>query len=160
MIRVRKDALLYQWQTARAQVVAFLEKTDENLLHTIPEGFPNSLHWQYGHIAAMGEMLSVMMFKHEDEVHQRFNKYFGYGTSPGDFDDDTPAIKDIKQLLNSQLDMFENDLTEELVNMTIEDNQFGTKDNGEFLGFFIIHEAVHLGKIEEITRVLKLQGQQ
>ncbi len=157
---MRKDTLLHQWKTARSMVLHLFENTDEHLMHTIPDGFPNSLHWQLGHVATMGEMLSVTVFKHEDEVLQRFNKYFGYGTSPDNFDDDTPTMEDIKQLLGTQLGFFEDDLTEEQLNMTMDDNQLGTKDIGEFLGYFIIHEAVHVGKMEEMIRILKQEAQQ
>lgn len=160
MIGMRKDTLVHQFNTARNMVLGLLGKTDEHLMHTIPNGFPNSLHWQFGHVATMGEMLSVTIFKHDNEVHARFNKYFGYGTSPSDFDDDTPTIDDIKQLLEKQLESFESDLTDEQLNMTMDDNQFGAKDNGEFLGFFTIHEAVHVGKMEEMIRVLKQEEQQ
>ena len=100
---MRKDTLVHQFNTARNMVLGLLGKTDEHLMHTIPNGFPNSLHWQFGHVATMGEMLSVTIFKHDNEVHARFNKYFGYGTSPSDFDDDTPTIDDIKQLLEKQI---------------------------------------------------------
>lgn len=152
---MRKDTLLHQWKTARGMVLHLFENTDEELMHTIPDGFPNSLHWQLGHVATMGEMLSVKVFSHEDAVLQRFNMYFGYGTSPENFDDDTPLMEEIKQLLETQLVAFEDNLTEEQVNMTMDDNQFGAKDNGEFLGFFIVHEAVHVGKMEDMIRALK-----
>lgn len=156
---MRKDTLLHQWKIARSWVLNLLENTDEKLLHTIPDGFPNSLHWQFGHVATMGEMLSVTVFEHEDTAHQRFNKYFGYGTSPHGFDDDTPTIEDIIQLLETQLVSFENDLTNEQLNMTLDDNQFGAKDKGEFLGFFILHEAMHKGKMEEMKRILKQEAE-
>lgn len=155
---MRKDVLLRQWKIARTWLLRQYDKTDEKLFHTIPQGFPNSLHWQFGHVAAMSEILSVTLFGHEDEVAERFKKYFGYGTSPNDFDDDTPRMEDIKQLLDSQLVLFENDLTEEQLDMTREADEGNAKDNGALMGGYIIHEALHVGKIEEMRRVLELEA--
>ena len=161
MIRVRKKAMFQQFNTARTWVLNHLEKLeekDEKFLHTIPDGFPNSLHWQFGHIAAMTEMLSVKFFEHEDEVADRFLKYFDYGTKPQDFDENTPNMDDIKQLLETQVDSFNEDIADELLDTPLENDSFGAKDYGEYWGFFIIHEALHIGKIEEMKRVLENQG--
>lgn len=161
MIPIRKDTIFHQFKTARSWALNHLEKLeekDEKFLHTIPEGFPNSLHWQFGHIAAMSEFASVKFFDHENEVAERFLKYFDYGTKTQDFDENTPTIADIKQLLETQVDSFNEDITDDLLETPLENDSFGAKDFGEYWGFFIIHEALHIGKIEEMKRVLENQG--
>lgn len=154
---MRKDDVLEQWKTVRENVLALYEETeeaDENLFHTIPEGFPNSLHWQFGHLAATAEMVSVTVFEHDDEVSQRFNRYFGYGTSPENFDDDTPTMDDVHQMLDTQITAFIDDLTEEHVNQAMPENKFGAKDKGQFMEFFAKHEEEHVAKIKEMKSVL------
>lgn len=146
-----KETLLNEWREIRTKVLDALENTDEDLMHTVPKGYPNSLHWQFGHIAATAEMVSQTVFNHEDDVKDRFTSYFGYGTSPqNDFDDDTPTLKDIYQLLETQLDYFDDYLTEELMSKEMPENQFNAKTNEEFITVFMGHEREHVELIDKM----------
>lgn len=157
---MKKDVLMHQLKLARSWIVALLDTVEKDELLIVPEGFSNNLHWQFGHVAATNTYTKKMLFKveEEDEVAERFNKYFERGTSPKEnFDDDTPTIEEVRELLTTQLDYFEEHLTDDILNTEIEENPFNAKNLGEMVGFFIIHESIHIGKIEEMKRVLKHQ---
>lgn len=151
---MHKELLLHQWSIARKFVLELFEKTDTESFYTIPEGFKNNLHWQFGHVACIGELLGVLHLNNEDSIHEKLKPYFEYGTSPDNFDDNTPTIDEIHSILKNQLDKYRDVESEKFDVQLDEPDFFGCTSVAEFTAFLILHEGIHVGKIEEMQRFL------
>lgn len=150
---MKKDLLLHQWSTAREFVLTLLEDTDSRSLEVIPDGFKNNLLWQFGHLATVGEILGAFYFNMDAEVYEKWKGYFDYGTSPNDFDDNTPGIDEVRELLKSQLAKYK-DISEEKLNEDLPEKAFKADTVGQMMAFIILHEAIHVGKIEEMKKLV------
>lgn len=153
---MQKELLTFQLKTVRGWIKYHLEDTDDDLMDIVPAGFNNNLHWQFGHVIANMESELVRLLGKNDDVEQRFKKYFGTGTSPDDFDDETPSTDEIKTLLDQQQKEY-GGLTEESLKETLPEPFMGMKTSYELAGFIILHESLHAGKIQEMKRLLENQ---
>ena len=152
-----KETLLFQINQVRNMILGALDKVDGEELARIPEGkgFKNNLHWQFGHVASMGELALVGMTGKSNDEFQRYTKYFGYGTSPDDFDSETPDIDEIRALLEGQVPQLE-EFPEEKLDEDLPKEFMGMTKRYEQLAFIILHEGQHVGKIEEMTKLVKM----
>lgn len=121
------------------------------------EHFPNTLHWQYGHVLTLFE--SVLAYGDQNEVDVKaYNALFGYGTSPKDWEGkDVPSIDSI---LNNMKTLGERarKLTDDQLALKLEQPVAGSETVEELLALNALHVPLHAGKIEEMTRVLKQEA--
>lgn len=116
--------------------------------------FPNTLHWQYGHLLTVFELALSMVEQNEVDVG-RYNQLFGYGTRPSDWGDaEVPEIDDILEHIKTLPERVGN-LTSTQLETELEEPMIGCETLGELIGMNAIHVPLHNGKIEEMTRVLK-----
>ncbi|CAM4280804.1 DinB family protein [Lacicoccus alkaliphilus] len=153
---MQKELLTFQLKTAREWVKYHLEDTDEDLMDIVPAGFNNNLYWQYGHVAAMFESELVRLLGKDSTTADAFQKYFGYGTSPDEFDDGTPSMEEVKAVLEQQPAEYEA-VTEEKLQEKLEEPFMGMTMSYERAGFTLLHEGLHAGKIQEMKRLLENQ---
>ncbi|WP_411842545.1 DinB family protein [Salinicoccus sp. HZC-1] len=149
-----KETLLFQVKTSRKWILDTFEQVSEEDMMKIPEGFKNNIHWQLGHVAGMMELPTAALTGSKTEDSQRYKKYFGYGTSPDDFDDETPALDEIKALLEGQVPRLE-DITEESLDEDLPREFMGMTKRYEQLSFMILHESLHAGKIQEMAKLIE-----
>lgn len=149
-----KETLLFQVKTSRQWILDTFEKVSEEDMMKIPEGFKNNIHWQLGHVAGMMELPTAALTDSKTDDGKRYQKYFGYGTSPEDFDDDTPTLDEIKALLEGQVPRLD-DITEEGLEEDLPREFMGMTKRYEQLSFMILHESLHAGKIQEMTKFIK-----
>ncbi|MFA7745761.1 DinB family protein [Salinicoccus roseus] len=151
-----KELLLFELEKTRGWTLDLFEGMKEEDMHIIPEGFPNSIHWQLGHIAGMMEMVTAALTDKDTDTSKRYQKYFGFGTSPDDFDGETPATDEIEALLKGQPERLE-DLDEAVLDDDLPREFMGMTTRREQFAFMILHEAMHVGKVQEMKRVLENQ---
>ncbi|MFW3591334.1 DinB family protein [Staphylococcus caprae] len=116
--------------------------------------FPNTLHWQYGHVLTVFEE-ALSMGNQEVVDVEKYGRLFGTGTKPADWgNEDVPSIEsilnDIKTLPERARHLSDKDLEKE-----VDQPVAGCKTLEEFLVLNALHIPLHAGKIEEMTRVLK-----
>lgn len=151
-----KETLLFQINQARNMILGAFDNVEgAGQMTRIPEGFKNNLHWQFGHVASMGELALVGLTDKSNDEFQRYTKYFGYGTSPDDFDDETPDIDEIRALLEGQVPQLD-DITDEKLGEDLPKEFMGMTKRYEQFAFIILHEGQHVGKIEEMTKLVKM----
>ena len=56
----------------------------EEVLDKETQHFPNTLHWQYGHVLTIFEQALSLGNQHVVDV-EKYNKLFGYGSNPRDW---------------------------------------------------------------------------
>lgn len=149
-----KEILHAQLTAVRGWVINAFEDTDESLTDIVPAGFNNNLHWQFGHIANNLEGELVRLLGKDDSDSKRLKKYFGYGTSPDDFDDETPSFSEIKEILDRQLAEY-SEVSEDTLEISLDEPVLGQNTSGELAAFSIAHEALHAGKVQEMKRLLE-----
>ncbi|MGX0911445.1 DinB family protein [Staphylococcus caprae] len=118
--------------------------------------FPNTLHWQYGHVLTVFEE-ALSMGNQEVVDVEKYGRLFGTGTKPADWgNEDVPSIEsilnDIKTLPERARHLTDKDLEKE-----VDQPVAGCKTLEEFLVLNALHIPLHAGKIEEMTRVLKVE---
>src|SRR5699024_5788655 len=98
----------------------------------------------------------VRLLGKNDDVEKRFKKHFGTGTSPDDFDDETPSTDEIKTLLDQQQEEY-GSLTEESLKETLPEPFMGMKASSELAGLIRLHDSIDAGKIQEMNGRLENQ---
>ena len=124
----------------------------EDVLDKENDVFPNTLHWQFGHVLTIFDSALSMGGQNAVDI-ETYTKLFGYGSSPANWEgQDIPSIESIKE----DLKQFQIVLVNLLMNNYHKNlnNRFG-KTLNELLVLNAIHVPLHAGKIEEMARVLK-----
>ena len=109
--------------------------------------FPNTLHWQYGHVLTVFEEALAMGNQEVVDV-DKYSKLFGTGTKSSDWgNDEVPSIEsilnDIKTLPERATHLTDKELKKE-INQPIA----GCKTLEELLVLNALHISLHAGKIE------------
>lgn len=126
----------------------------EEVLDNQNEVFPNTLHWQYGHVLTIFESALSLCEQNEVDV-ALYSSLFGYGSSPKDWNDaDVPSIDEIINNIKTLPDRARN-LTDVQLEQELSETIAGCNTLDELLTLNAIHIPLYAGKIEEMTRVLK-----
>lgn len=126
----------------------------EKVLDKENDVFPNTLHWQFGHVLTIFDSALSMGGQNAVDI-ETYTKLFGYGSSPENWEEqDIPSIESIKEDLKTIPDRARQ-LTDEQLSQELEQPIAGCKTLNELLVLNAIHVPLHAGKIEEMARVLK-----
>ena len=128
----------------------------EEVLDKETQHFPNTLHWQYGHVLTIFETALSLYDKNTVDI-EKCTKLFGYGSSPENWEDET--VPDINEILDTLQTLPERSrkLTDEELEAELTETIAGCSTLDELLVLNAIHIPLHAGKIEEMSRVLKQQ---
>ena len=126
----------------------------ERVLDKENDIFPNTLHWQFGHVLTIFD--SALSIGGQNAVDiAKYTKLFGYGSSPANWEgQDVPSIETIKENLKT-LPERARKLTDEQLSQELNEPVAGCQTLNELLVLNAFHVPLPAGKIEEMTRVLK-----
>ena len=118
--------------------------------------FPNTIHWQYGHVLTIFESALSLYDKNTVDV-EKYTRLFGYGSSPENWGDET--VPKIDEILNDLQTLPERaqKISDEELQAELTETIAGCNTLDELLVLNTIHIPLHAGKIEEMSRVLKQQ---
>ena len=118
--------------------------------------FPNTIHWQYGHVLTIFESALSLYDKNTVDV-EKYTRLFGYGSSPENWGDET--VPKIDEILNDLQTLPERaqKISDEELQAELTETIAGCNTLDELLVLNAIHIPLHAGKIEEMSRVLKQQ---
>lgn len=147
------EILFQQLETVRSWTIEVAQSIPEEIVHTVPEGFNNNLLWQVGHVLASTEYFLFDL--PEKEIHLPNDHYelFGSGTSPGEWNGDVPKIAQLITDLENQSERMKQ-ISNEQLRQPLPAPKHGFQTAGDCAGFSVMHEALHVGKIEEMQRLL------
>ncbi|HWK22961.1 MAG TPA: DinB family protein [Ureibacillus sp.] len=140
-----------QYNVTRQRISSTLEGLSSELLDIVPEGFNNNIHWQVGHILVTGELF---MFNGQNNLPVEYAQYFKSGSKPADWNKDVPSVETILERLDEQLNRI-NLLPEEAFTLELQQPFIGNKTTGELAAFGAFHEALHLGQIQTLKRLIE-----
>ncbi|PTI80063.1 damage-inducible protein DinB [Staphylococcus succinus] len=129
---------------------------NEQVLDDKIDAFPNTIHWQYGHVLTIFETVLSLCEQNEVDV-AKYTKLFGYGSSPDNWgDEDIPSVDEIFTHLKT-LGERARQLTDQQLEAELTETIAGCSTLDELLVLNAIHIPIHAGKIEEMSRLLRQQ---
>lgn len=146
------DLIKQQFVQTRKTLKDTLSGVNEEVLTTIPNGFNNNIHWQVGHILTSAEMF--MFFGQESLLPKNYGQLFGYGSKPTNWSDDVPSIDTLLEQLDQQLANIQN-ISAEYFQQQLPEAILGNQTTGELAAMGAFHEAMHLGQIQSLKRLIE-----
>jgi uncharacterized damage-inducible protein DinB len=158
-----EDSQLFkQMDFIRMRTIAALDNTTEEMADAVPGGFKNSIRWNLGHIYLTHEKLIHSFAGEEGKIPEGFLEWFGFNTSPDQWETAAPSLMDLKELLSGQPKRMREKFTgrlsergEKPITMT-KDIAFETL--AEVVSFTNWHEGLHQGAITTIKRVQGIEN--
>ncbi|WP_286230427.1 DinB family protein [Neobacillus mesonae] len=151
------ELLIKSYETARRFFIKNVEALDESILHVQPEGFNNSIHWHVGHVLTVAEQFVFGFPKKSNNLPANYLELFGNGTKPADWNEDIPSVKDLTAQLEDQIKRIK-EIPANSFDQKLPEPFLGQETVGELTSFAVFHEALHLGKIQEMKRVIEIAG--
>lgn len=150
----RHQVLFTQLKTYRLGTLHTINDVTEASADVIPPSFNNNIRWNLGHIY-LDQYLWIKALTNEmPDIPDAFHSWFGYGTSPAVFTDETPTLATLKKLLEQQPDIIQ-----EHYGSRLEDiypaTEMGMNTIEQVLIRTIFHEGIHLQSILFLKRALK-----
>ena len=139
-----------QFGRTRASIVQTLEGVSPEAFDIVPEGFNNNIRWQLGHILVTAELF---LFKGQEKLPASYRELFGPGSKPANWPDDVPSAATLLDQLNEQLASIQKvDVT--TFDTKLEKPFIGNKTVGELASMGASHEAMHVGQIQALKRIV------
>lgn len=151
------NVIVKQLEQVRGWTLEVASATPENLANIIPEGFPNNIKWQLGHILASTEYFWFTLPLDTSHLPENYLTYFNTGTSPGDWIGDIPKLETLISDLELQLERIK-EISDHCYQEKLLKPLHGFTLLEDSAAFSVLHEALHVGKIEEMKRVLTNRG--
>ncbi|MFC7392338.1 DinB family protein [Scopulibacillus cellulosilyticus] len=150
---MNQEQLFYQMNFVRQSTLKELDETTEEQVDKMLKGFSNNIHWNFGHILAATE--HILQFVGErSSFLESYGSYFNPGTSPKEWKDTPPSIREIRKQLEEQPKRLEKILKGRL-NEEMEKTFFGMKSIGELVAYFNCHESLHVGTVKGLKQALR-----
>lgn len=151
----RQENLFDQLAHYRSELLHFLEHVSEEEATIIPAGFHNNIRWNMGHLYLDQYLWIKTLTKEKDAELDVFMKWFGFGTSPNHFEEETPTFEELKKYLARQPDQLKERYGDRLA------EEFPPIDMGmqtieQVLLRTIFHEGLHFQAILTIYRFLNI----
>lgn len=143
---------------SRTSTLILLPKLDESLWDVQPDGFPNTIRWNAGHVYVTAEDFLNEADPNFAISKPRWMELFLDGTRPSEWTGEIPTKEEIIEGLKEQEERlvryFENKLENEA--KSIRDvNGLKLDTNDASLQFVTWHEGIHLGIIKSMRDALK-----
>ncbi len=149
----RHEILFNQLESYRSYVVGVAETLTAEQAEIIPNGFKNNVRWNLGHMYLDQFLWIQAVTKEKAPVPEQFNDWFGYGTSPDNFTDETPSFEELLELLKAQpayiKDLYADRLEEEFA-----PTEMGMHTVEQVLVRTIFHEGMHLQTILDLKKLM------
>ncbi|RSD22546.1 DinB family protein [Mesobacillus subterraneus] len=152
-MKKRHEVLFNQLETYRSEILEVANTVSDEDAEKIPAGFNNNIRWNLGHIYLDQYLWIQAVAKEPADVPEKFNSWFGYGTSPADFTEETPSVRVLKELLKTQPARIKETYGERL------EEEFAPTEMGmhtieQVLVRTIFHEGMHLQTILDIKKCM------
>lgn len=152
--------LFKQLDFVRGQTLKTMAGVTEEMADQIPEGFRNSLRWNFGHIYVVLERFSFHFIGIPQHLPEGFKEQFEYGTSPllTSASIPVPTLEELETLLKEQVGRIREALVHrmhEKIEPPYTTSAGMTLDTPEqFLSFNLYHEGMHFGIIKLYKKLL------
>jgi hypothetical protein len=150
------QSVFKQLEFVRHLTINTVEEISEKTLDIIPEGFNNNLRWNLGHIYLVQEKLAFHFAGESMQLPAIFDRLFGKGTKPGEWNEEPPKLKVLLEMLAEQPKRIQESLQNRLGEQVKEPFTTGSGLTlgtiGEFLSYTLYHEGMHYSTINLLKR--------
>lgn len=150
---MNKKMIFDQFEFARNATLKVAQGITEENADIIPNGFPNSLRWQLGHIYVAVEGIVFRFANEIPHLPEGYLDLFKTGTKITDWQITPPSLEELHPLLSQQVnrvkETFSGRLDEKIENPFI----MGTlklETIGELLSYAAFHESEHIGIMKSL----------
>lgn len=147
-------ASVKEFRKLRDETVTFAESVDADKLDLIPEGFNNSIRWNLGHLLAGWDHGIFPKLGDSWRIPTHYHHMFPRGTSPRDWREAPPSLKEIIKLLKEQKEQITDELPSHL-DYPIAEPFLHMKIMADMLEFHLEEEQRHLKAMYAIAEALK-----
>lgn len=145
------DLLKNQFDIIRSRLVKRLEELPEEVTETVPEGFPNNIHWNLGHLLVVTEKF---VFGSDEKLPAQYNACFAPGTRPSEWNGEVPSMAELLEFAKEQLARIKEVPNERFLEK-LPEPVLGQTTVGELTSFAIYHESYHFGQIHAMRRAIE-----
>lgn len=143
----------------RQATLKTMEGVSEELADRIPDGFRNSIRWQFGHIYTVLERLAFKAVRLELNLPQGYKDMFEYGTLPPAASGvvAVPSLSELRDLLSGQPKRIRDALAgrlEEEVEPYTTSTGITLATPRQFLQMNLYHEGMHQSMIKAYKTIL------
>lgn len=142
-----------QIELAREWTIEVSESLEHEIIGVKPKGFNNTIHWQIGHILTSTEYFMYEISDNISHLPKNYLALFGTGTTPDDWEGDIPTVDKLIVQLKEQLIRMK-EIPVSKLNQALVKPIHRFETFGDCAAFSVIHEALHIGKIEEMERTI------
>lgn len=149
----RHVVLFEQLKAYRGELLNLVHGVTHSDAEIIPEGFKNNIRWNLGHVLVDQYLWIRALTKEEIPIPMIFNEWFGYGSDPSRFTNETPSFSELISMLQQQPQIIQKryqDRMEEEFPPT----EMGMYTVEQVLVRTIFHEGLHIGAIQALKRQL------
>jgi DinB superfamily len=143
-------------ETVRSITEKSIQRIPEEMADVIPEGFNNSIRWNFGHIAYVQEKLVFGISGEKMNVPMNYERLFGAGTKPAEWTEPPPSFKEIAAVLTGQKSRIKTflhgRLDQKLPRPYTNRSGITFYTTGEAFLYGFYHEALHMETINRIYR--------
>jgi len=143
------DLLKKQFEMGREGLFKDMGNVLTEIADVQPNGLPNTIHWQLGHILTAADNF---IFGADKQLPARYNELFGYGSKPSSWQDDAPSIETLIEQLKKQLEQIK-EIPNERFNDPLQEPILGNSTFGELISFTSFHELTHIGQVHIMKKV-------
>lgn len=153
-MKQRHEVLFNQLESYRNELLNMLEDITAKSAEIIPYGFNNNIRWNMGHIYLDQYLWIEAITKEKSYVPEQFNNWFGIGTSPVNFDANTPSFEELKSILQLQPLKLKQEYGHRLEE-PFSPTEMGMNTIEQVLIRTIFHEGMHLQAIVDLRKIIQ-----
>ncbi|WP_257352080.1 DinB family protein [Pseudalkalibacillus decolorationis] len=146
--------VIKQFEMTRSWFIEVAESVPRGITNIQPQGFNNNIHWHIGHVLTSADQIMFGLHHNKSYLPTVYVELFNRGTYPSDWGGDVPSVEELITQLKDQWVRLQQIPAEQLTD-TLKEPFIGLETLGEVAGFAIVHESIHIGKIQEMKRIIE-----
>lgn len=135
-----------------------IQAIPEELFDIQPPQFNNTIRWNVGHIIVSLNYFFSLAVPYSFELPESYGGLFATGTKPSDWTSTPPTKEELIKYISGQLESLEGisaSALEEQLKAPVDLGKMHFETAGELANFALMHEAMHLGNISSMLKVLR-----
>ncbi|CAG7652481.1 DinB family protein [Paenibacillus allorhizosphaerae] len=152
------QSIINTGKVLRQIIIGQLQEVSESQMDIQPEGFPNTVRWNIGHMVYWLDKYASLSFGSPSAIPFQYETLFNSGTKPSDWTVTPPSKDELIGMLMAQLSRL-SELTPEMLKQKLQSpfemGPFQFVTAGELFNFALMHEAIHLGVISSQLKLVK-----
>ncbi len=148
------ELLFKSFDLSREKFLKTINGLDEEIVDVQPHGFNNTIHWHVGHMLTVSEQFMFGFPKKSTILPANYLELFATGTKPADWQGKVPSVQELSAQFIEQVQRIK-EIPAESFSERLKTPFLGQETYGEIANFAFYHEALHLGQIQAMKRVIE-----